>query len=152
MDRKDRQILNILQKDSGLSMAEVAERVALSKSAVWRRVRDLETAGVIRERVAILDAQALGYGLTVFALVRTSQHSDAWFSRFETAVNGIPEILDFYRMSGDIDYLLRIVARDIRHYDQIYRRLIREVDFADLSSTFVMETFKSGVALPLYET
>mgnify|MGYP001824565877 FL=1 len=151
MDRKDRQILNILQKDSGLSMAEVAERVALSKSAVWRRVRDLETAGVIRERVAILDAQALGYGLTVFALVRTSQHSDAWFSRFETAVNGIPEILDFYRMSGDIDYLLRIVARDIRHYDQIYRRLIREVDFADLSSTFVMETFKSGVALPLYE-
>ena len=152
MDRKDRQILNILQKDSGLSMAEVAERVALSKSAVWRRVRDLETAGVIRERVAILDAQALGYGLTVFALVRTSQHSDAWFSRFVTAVNGIPEILDFYRMSGDIDYLLRIVARDIRHYDQIYRRLIREVDFADLSSTFVMETFKSGVALPLYET
>lgn len=152
MDHKDRQILNILQKDSGLSMAEVAERVALSKSAVWRRVRDLETAGVIRERVAILDAQALGYGLTVFALVRTSQHSDAWFSRFETAVNGIPEILDFYRMSGDIDYLLRIVARDIRHYDQIYRRLIREVDFADLSSTFVMETFKSGVALPLYET
>ena len=152
MDRKDREILNILQKDSGLSMAEVAERVALSKSAVWRRVRDLEAAGVIRERVAILDAQALGYGLTVFALVRTSQHSDAWFSRFETAVNGIPEILDFYRMSGDIDYLLRIVARDIRHYDQIYRRLIREVDFADLSSTFVMETFKSGVALPLYET
>jgi Lrp/AsnC family transcriptional regulator len=152
MDRIDRKILNILQQDAGLSMAELAERVALSKSAVWRRVRDLEAAGVIRERVAILDAQALGYGLTVFALVRTSQHSDAWFSRFESAVNGIPEILDFYRMSGDIDYLLRIVARDIRHYDQIYRRLIREVDFADLSSSFVMETLKSGVALPLGES
>jgi Lrp/AsnC family transcriptional regulator len=149
MDAKDREILNILQTDSELSMADLADRVALSKSAVWRRVRDLEDSGVIRQRVALLDARALGYGLTVFALVRTSQHSDAWFSRFERAVNSIPEILDFYRMSGDIDYLLRVVARDISHYDEIYRRLIREVDFADLSSTFVMETLKSGVALPL---
>ncbi len=149
IDRKDRQILQFLQQDAGLSMNDLAERTALSKSAVWRRVRELEDRGVIRQRVAILDAATLGYGLTVFALVRTSQHSDAWFSRFEAAVDSIPEILEFHRMSGDIDYLLRVIARDISHYDQIYKRLIREVDFADISSTFVMETLKSGVALPI---
>ena len=149
MDRKDRLILNILQSEADLSMQELAERTALSKSAVWRRVRDLEDSGVIRGRVALLDPEALGFGLTVFALVRTSQHSDAWFARFEEAVDSIPEILEFHRMSGDVDYLLRVVARDIGHYDQIYKRLIREVEFADISSTFVMETLKAGVALPL---
>ena len=151
MDQKDRKILKILQAEAGLSMNELAERTALSKSAVWRRVRELEDAGVIRGRVALLDPEALGYGLTVFALVRTSQHSDEWFSRFEAAVDSIPEILEFHRMSGDVDYLLRVVARDISHYDEIYKRLIREVDFADISSTFVMETLKSGVALPIDE-
>ncbi len=149
MDRKDRLILNILQSEAGLSMQELADRTALSKSAVWRRVRDLEESGVIRQRVALLDPEALGFGLTVFALVRTSQHSDSWFARFEAAVDSIPEILEFHRMSGDVDYLLRVVARDIGHYDQIYKRLIRAVDFADISSTFVMETLKAGVALPL---
>ncbi len=149
MDRNDRKILKILQQDAGLSMNELAERASLSKSAVWRRVRELEDRGIIRGRVALLDAEALGYGLTIFALVRTSQHSDAWFARFEEAVDSIPEILEFHRMSGDVDYLLRVVARDIRHYDDIYKRLIREVDFADISSTFVMETLKSGVALPI---
>ena len=149
MDRKDLLILNILQSEADLSMQELAERTALSKSAVWRRVRDLEDSGVIRQRVVLLDPEALGFGLTVFALVRTSQHSDAWFARFEAAVGSIPEILEFHRMSGDVDYLLRVVARDIGHYDQIYKRLIREVEFADISSTFVMETLKDGVALPL---
>ena len=149
MDQKDKHILNILQSDAGLSMNELAERSALSKSAVWRRVRDLEERGVIRQRVAILDPEALGFGLTVFALVKTNQHSDSWFERFEAAVESIPEILEFHRTSGDVDYLLRVIARDIGHYDQIYKRLIREVDFADISSTFVMETLKSGVALPI---
>ena len=149
MDRIDREILTLLQANASLSMAELAERVSLSRSAVWRRVRELEEAGVIRQRVTLLDAEALGFGLTVYALVRTSQHSDAWFERFEQAVDSIPEILEFHRMSGDIDYLLRVVARDISHYDQIYRQLIRKVDFADISSTFVMETLKSDVALPI---
>ena len=148
MDSKDRQILRILQSDAGLSMADLADRVALSKTA-GRRVRDLETQGIIRGRTTELDAEALGFSLTVFALVSTSQHSDEWFSRFEKAVNSIPEILDFYRTSGSIDYLLKVVARDVRHYDDIYKRLIREVDFADISSTFVMETFKSGHQLPI---
>ncbi len=130
-------------------MAELADRCALSKTAVWRRVRDLEKQGIIQSRTTELDAEALGFSLTVFALVSTNQHSDEWFSRFEKAVNSIPEILDFYRTSGSIDYLLKVVARDVRHYDEIYKRLIREVDFADISSTFVMETFKSGHQLPI---
>ena len=130
-------------------MAELADRCALSKTAVWRRVRELEKQGIIQSRTTELDAEALGFSLTVFALVSTNQHSDEWFSRFEKAVNSIPEILDFYRTSGSIDYLLKVVARDVRHYDEIYKRLIREVDFADISSTFVMETFKSGHQLPI---
>jgi Lrp/AsnC family transcriptional regulator len=149
MDQKDRQILRILQKDAALSMNELAERCSMSKTAVWRRVRALEESGVIRKRVTLLDTEAMGFGLTVFALVRTSQHSDAWFSTFRKAVESIPEILEFHRTSGDLDYLLRIVARDMRHYDDVYKRLIREVDFADVSSTFVMETFKADTQLPI---
>ena len=149
MDQKDREILRIMQKDAVLSMSEVAERCALSKTAVWRRVKSLEKSGVIQKRVTLLDNEAMGFGLTVFALVRTNQHSDEWFSRFKQAVTLIPEILEFHRTSGDLDYLLRIVARDMRHYDQVYQRLIREVDFADVSSTFVMETIKSDSQLPI---
>ena len=149
MDQKDRKILQILQKDAAISMNELADRCSMSKTAVWRRVRSLEKIGVIKKRVTLLDQEALGFGLTVFALVRTNQHSDAWFSKFRTAVSSIPEILEFHRTSGDLDYLLRIVARDMRHYDDVYKRLIREVDFADVSSTFVMETFKSDTQLPI---
>ena len=149
MDQKDRQILELLQRDAALSMAELAERSALSKTAVWRRVRELERQGVIRARITLLDAEAMGFSLTIFALVSTSQHSDAWFARFQRAVASIPEILEFHRTSGNIDYLLKVVARDMRHYDEIYKRLIREVDFADISSTFVMETFKSDASLPI---
>lgn len=149
MDQKDRQILETLQGNADLSMNDLAERCALSKTAVWRRVRELENQGVIRKRVTLLDAESLGFKLTVFAIVRSSQHSDAWFSKFEKAVNRIPEILEFHRMSGDIDYLLRIVATDMRHYDQIYKSLIRDVDFADISSTFVMETIKTTTELPI---
>ena len=149
MDKKDLQILRILQSDADLSMAEVADRCAMSKTAIWRRVRDLEDKGVIRGRATLLNAEVLGFGLTIFALVRTNQHSDEWFTKFKRAVASIPEILDFHRTSGNIDYLLRIVARDMRHYDEVYKRLIRDVDFADVSSTFVMETFKSDTRLPI---
>jgi len=149
MDKKDLEILRIMQANASLSMNELADRCALSKTAVWRRVRELEKQGVIRERISVLDPEALGFGLTIFAFVRTNQHSDRWFSQFERAIESIPEILEFHRTSGDIDYLLRIVARDMRHYDEIYKRLIRQVDFADISSTFVMETMKSGTAIPI---
>ena len=149
MDNKDREILRILQRDAGLSMNDLADRCALSKTAIWRRVRDLEKRNIIRSRVTLLDAESLGFALTVFAFVSTNQHSDRWFTKFESAVASIPEILEFHRTSGDVDYLLRFVAQDMRHYDEIYKRLIRKVDFADISSTFVMETFKCGTALPL---
>ena len=149
MDQKDLKILRILQKDASISMTVLAERCAMSKTAVWRRVRDLENRGVIQQKVTVLDAEAMGFGLTVFAMVRTNQHSDAWFSTFEQAVSSIPEILEFHRMSGDIDYFLKIIARDVRHYDEVYKRLIREVDLADVSSTFVMETLKSDTRLPI---
>ena len=149
MDQKDRQILRILQADAAISMNDLAERCSMSKSAVWRRVRDLEAKGVVRERVTLLDAEAMGFGLTIFAMVRTNQHSDAWFAKFEKAVRSIPEILEFHRTSGDIDYLLRVVAHDMRHYDEVYQQLIREVDFADVSSTFVMETLKANTQLPI---
>ena len=149
MDNKDLEILRILQRDASLSMNELAERCALSKTAVWRRVRDLEKKGVIQSRVTLLDQESLGFGLSIIAFVRTNQHSDTWFSKFERAVASIPEILEFHRTSGDIDYLLRVVAHDMRHYDEIYKRLIREVDFADISSTFVMETFKQQTELPI---
>jgi Lrp/AsnC family transcriptional regulator len=149
MDQKDRNILGLLQRDASLSMADLAEHTALSKTAVWRRVRDLEARGVIRQRITLLDPEAMGFGLSVYAFVSTSQHSDEWFARFERAVESIPEILEFHRTSGEVDYLLKVVARDMRHYDDIYKRLIREVEFADISSTFVMETFKDGRELPL---
>lgn len=149
MDQRDRQILRILQGNAAISLNDLAERCAMSKTAVWRRVRELEAQDVVRERVTLLDAEAMGFGLTIFAMVRTNQHSDAWFSTFEKAVESIPEILEFHRTSGEIDYLLRVVARDMRHYDEVYKRLIREVDFADVSSTFVMETFKSDTQLPI---
>ena len=149
MDQKDQRILRILQSNAAISMNDLAERCAMSKSAVWRRVRDLETRGVIKDRVTLLDAPSMGFGLTVFSMVRTNQHSDAWFSKFADAVASIPEILEFHRTSGDIDYLLRIVARDMQHYDEVYKRLIRRVDFADVSSTFVMETLKADTQLPI---
>lgn len=149
MDQKDRQILRIIQDDAAISMSELSERCSMSKTAVWRRVRELEKSGVIKGRVSLLDHEAMGFGLTIFALVRTSQHSDEWFAKFSKAVLSIPEIQAFYRTSGDIDYLLRVVARDMRHYDEVYKQLIREVDFADVSSTFVMETFKSDTQLPI---
>jgi Lrp/AsnC family transcriptional regulator len=149
MDQKDRQILRILQKNATLSMNALADRCSMSKTAVWRRVRSLEDSGVIQKRVTLLDNEAMGFGLTVFALVRTNQHSDEWFEKFKQAVMLIPEIQEFHRTSGDLDYLLRIVARNMRHYDEVYKQLIRKVDFADVSSTFVMETIKSDTQLPI---
>ena len=149
MDTKDLSILRLLQRDAALSMNDLAERCALSKTAVWRRVRDLEARGVIRKRVSVLDPASLGFGLTVFALVRTNQHSDEWYEKFSRAVAAIPEILEFHRTSGELDYLLRIVARDMHDYDRVYRSLIRQVELADVSSTFVMETIRSETELPI---
>ena len=149
MNIKNLQILGWLQKDASLSMDELAERVSLSKTAVWRRVRALERDGVIRRRVALVDQKAVGFGVTVFALIRTNEHSDEWTRRFRDTVLSIPEILEVHRTSGDVDYILRIVARDMEDYDRVYKTMIRKCTFADFSSTFVMEPILQRTELPL---
>ena len=149
MNVKDLEILRWLQRDGTLSMDDLADRVALSKTAVWRRVRKLEEQLVLQKRIAIVNRQLLGFGVTVFALIRTSQHNDEWYEKFSTAVLSIPEILEAHRTSGDVDYVLRIVARDMEDYDRVYKELIKRCEFSDVSSTFVMESIKETSELPL---
>ena len=149
MDRIDRNILACLQADASLSVGDIAERVGLSTTPCWRRIQNLEKAGVIRKRVALLDADKLNCGVSVFVRLRTSQHSDAWLERFAEAIAGFDEVVEFYRLSGDIDYLLRIVVPDIAAYDAVYKRLIKVAEFADVSSNFAMEEIKYTTALPL---
>lgn len=149
MDRIDRKILALLQSDCTLPVAVVAERVGLSPSPCWRRIQKLEADGFIRARVALLDAAKMNVGVTVFAAVRTNQHDVAWLEKFAKAVSDLPEVVEFYRMTGDIDYLLRIVVPDIAAYDAVYKRLIRRIALFDVSSSFAMETIKYTTALPV---
>jgi len=149
LDPKDRQILAILQADALVPIAEVAERVGLSTTPCWRRIQRLEREGVIRRRVALLDPAALNVPVSVFVAVRTSQHSAKWLAQFREAVESIPEIVEAYRMSGEIDYLLRVVVPDIAGYDVVYKQLIEKIELADVTSSFSMEEMKHTTALPL---
>lgn len=149
MDRIDRKILACLQRDAGLSVAEVAAAVGLSTTPCWRRIQKLEEAGVIAARVALLDRARLNLGVTVFVRLKTSQHNFEWLEAFSAAVARMEEVVEFYRMSGDIDYLLKIVVPDIASYDAVYKRLIRAADFSDVSSSFALEEIKFTTALPL---
>ena len=149
MDKLDAKILDLLQGNGELTAAEIAEQVGLSKAPCWRRIQKLQEAGVIRRRVALLDAHALNVGTTVFVMLKTGNHSDAWFQKFVRAVRDIPEVTEIHRMSGDVDYLIRIVVPDIDAYDVVYKRLIGAVDFQDVSASFALETIKSTTALPL---
>jgi Lrp/AsnC family transcriptional regulator len=150
VDKLDRRILDLIQKDGSLTAAEVAERVGLSKVPCWRRIRRMQEAGIIRQTVALLDAKALNVGTTVFVMMKTANHSAAWFERFSKAVRDIPEITEIYRMSGDVDYLMRIVVPDIDAYDVVYKKLIGTIDLLDVSASFALETIKSTTALPLH--
>ena len=150
MDARDKQILNLLQADATLSVAEIAERVGLSTTPCWRRIQNLEKSGVIRKRVALLDAGKMNVGVTVFVRIRTSHHEYDWLEGFARAVADIDEVVEFYRMSGEIDYLLRIVVPDIAAYDAVYKRLIKTADLADVSSSFAMEEIKATTALPVH--
>ena len=143
------QLLALLQTDSTLSIAELAERIHLSSNACWKRVKRLEAEGVIRKRVALLDAGKLGAGVTVFVTVRAVEHSEAWLAEFAAAVRTLPEVVEFYRMSGDTDYLLKIQVADIAAYDHVYKALIRSVRLSDVSSAFAMEELKHTTAIPL---
>lgn len=149
MDSIDKKILAIQQVDSTVAVAAIAERVGLSATACWRRIQNLEKSGVIRRRVALLDAKALGVGVTVFVSLKTSKHSQEWLESFAAHVAAIDEIVEFYRMSGDVDYLLKVVVPDIAGFDAVYKRLIAVVDFSDVSSSFAMEEIKYATALPL---
>ena len=150
MDKLDRRILDLLQKDGSLTAQEIAERVGLSKVPCWRRIKKLQEDGVIRQTVALLDARSLNVGTTVFVMMKTANHSAAWFERFQKAVRDIPEITEIYRMSGDVDYLMRIVVPDIDAYDVVYKKLIASIELLDVSASFALETIKSTTALPLH--
>lgn len=132
-----------------MPLAELAKRVGLSTTPAWRRIRKLEHSGVVRGRVALLDARRLNVGVTVFVSVRTNQHNREWLETFARAVADMPEVTEFYRMSGDIDYLLRVVVPSIEAYDGFYKRLIDKVSLFDVSSSFAMEQIKYTTALPL---
>ncbi len=149
IDNIDRQILNVLQKDAHLSMDIISERVHLSRNACWRRIKRMEDAGLIKQRVALLDAERLGLSLSVFVMVRTNQHDPDWLTDFKRAVRSMPEITGAHRMSGDLDYVLRVRVGSVKDYDAFYQRLIARVPMSDISASFVMEDIKDTTALPL---
>jgi Lrp/AsnC family transcriptional regulator len=149
MDETDLKILEFLQEDASLTVAQVAERIGLSATPCWRRIQKLEEEGFIRKRVALLDARKLNVGVTVFIAVKTNQHNAEWLQRFAAVVAEIPEVVEFYRMSGEVDYLLRVVVPDIAGYDAVYKKLIERIELTDVSSSFAMEQIKFTTALPL---
>jgi Lrp/AsnC family transcriptional regulator len=149
LDAMDLKILALLQRDATLPVAEVGKAIGLSTTPCWRRIQKLEEAGVIKRRVAVLDPAKVNAGVTVFVSIKTDQHSIAWLERFHAAVADMPEVVGFYRMSGDVDYLMRVVVPDIAAYDQFYKRLISRIDIAKVSSAFAMEEIKNTTELPL---
>jgi len=149
LDSLDLKILEILQQDAAQQVAQIAEQVGLSTTPCWRRIQRLKDAGVITRQVALVDAQKVNVGVTVFVSVRTSTHSQEWFDRFRATVQAIAEVVEFYRMSGEVDYLLRVVVPDIAAYDAVYKRLIAGTSLHDVSSSFAMEQLKLTTALPL---
>jgi len=149
MDAIDRKILAVLQKDASLSVAEIGNRVGLSSTPCWKRIQRLEADGVIQRRVAIVDQDRLGLGVTVFVSVETGDHSEEWLKRFADVVSDLPEVMEFYRMAGDVDYMLRVVVPDIPGYDAFYKRLIATVPLKNVTSRFAMEKIKSTTELPI---
>ena len=151
MDRIDRKLLALLQADSTLSIAAMADQVGLSQTPCWKRIQRMEADGTIERRVALLSPEKLGLGLTVFVSIEAGDHSPEWLARFAQAVAGFPEVVEVHRMAGDIDYMLRVVTRDIPAYDRFYKRLIAAVPIKNVSSRFSMERVKSTTELPLDE-
>ena len=149
LDSMDRKILDILQRDCTIPVAEIGRQVGLSTTPCWRRIQKMEDAGVISRRVAILDPKRVNAGVTVFVAISTSQHAQDWLDRFHAAIRDFPEVVEFYRMSGQVDYLLRVVVPDIESYDAFYKRLIARIELSDVSSSFAMEQIKFTTELPL---
>lgn len=149
LDRTDRRILQLLQADAASSIQQVGETVGLSHNACWRRIKRLEADGVIRKRVALVDPQRLGFGVTVFVTVRTRHHTEEWLEKFSRGVAALPEVMEFYRTSGDVDYLLKVLVADIAEYDRFYKKLIAVAPLHDVSSNFAMEQVKYTTEVPV---
>ena len=149
MDAIDRKILAVMQDDASLSVAEIGTRVGLSSTPCWKRIQRLESEGVIRKRVALVDQAKVGLGITVFVSIETGDHSQEWLGKFAQTVAAMPEVMEFYRMAGDVDYMLRVVVPDIAGYDAFYKRLISAVPLANVTSRFAMEKIKSTTVLPI---
>lgn len=149
IDETDRQILKILQADATTSLEAIAERLSVSVNTCWRRVRRLEEDGIIQKRVAICDPELLNVGQVVFVAIRTSDHSSDWLERFAKTVIDLPEVLEFYRMAGDVDYMLKIAVGSVSEYDRVYKSLISKVEVGDVSATFAMECIKNTTELPV---
>jgi len=149
LDKIDLKILDLMQKDATKSAAEIGEAVNLSQNACWRRINLLEEEGYIRSTVAILSAEKLGAGLTVFVSIKAAEHSEDWLKSFASAVSKLKEVVEFYRMTGDVDYLLKLRVKDIAAYDVVYKRLIKQVRLTDVSSAFAMEELKYTTCVPV---
>jgi Lrp/AsnC family transcriptional regulator len=149
MDDIDRKILGILQRDATVSVARISERVGLSQTPCWKRIQRLEASGVILQRVALLAPEKLGLGLTVFVLIESDDHSAAWLEQFASAVAGMSEVMEVYRMAGDVDYMLRVVVADMQSYDDFYKRLIAAASLKNVTSRFAMERIKQNTAFDL---
>ncbi|MBN9582859.1 MAG: Lrp/AsnC family transcriptional regulator [Afipia sp.] len=149
LDAIDRKILTVLQDDASLSVAEIGDRVGLSSTPCWKRIQRMEAEGIILRRVALVDQNKIGLGITVFVSVESGDHSDAWLKKFADAVSAMPEVMEFYRMAGDVDYMLRVVVADMQSYDIFYKKLISAVALKNVTSRFAMEKIKSVTALPV---
>ena len=151
MDAVDRKILAVVQEDASLSVAEVGQRVGLSSTPCWKRLQRLEADGVIMRRVALVNPDKIGLGITVFVSVETNDHSQEWLRKFAEVVGAMPEVMEFYRMAGDVDYMLRVVVADMAGYDAFYKKLIGTVPLKNVTSRFAMERIKQTTALPILE-
>jgi Lrp/AsnC family transcriptional regulator len=149
MDSTNQKILAILQEDASLSLADIAARVNLSQTPCWRRIQKLEEAGVIQRRVALVRPEALGLDLTVFVEIETGDHSGDWLERFATIVKSMPEVMEFHRMAGDVDYLLKVTVENMSAFDAFYQRLIARVPLKNVTSRFSMERVKFTTAYPV---
>ena len=149
MDTTDRKILNLLQSDAGMTVKEIAERVHLSTTPCWKRIQKLEENGYIKARVALLDPEKVNASVTVFVAIKASHHTRDWIDRFNQAVAALPEVMEAYRMSGEVDYLLRVAVRNIDAYDRFYKKLIDRVELSNVTSSFAMEQIKYTTALPI---
>ena len=149
LDERDRKLLMLLQQDASVAMGDLAERVSLSLSACSRRIQRLEEAGYVTRRIVVLDRERMGVPTTVFALIKTAHHSDDWIEKFRRAISDIPEIVEAHRLTGNYDYILKVVLPRVEHYDVIYKQIVRKVELFDVSASISMEVLKSGMAVPV---